>query len=335
MKVLTITNAYPTKRNPHRGLYIANQVRSLDPYIKPYVLYKAQKSWIGYFMFGLNTTYSCLKRDYDLIHAHYGFHSALSPVICRCHPLIVTFHGSDAYIEPRRNKLYKALQLKVISYASHIIAVSKQIRTILIDDYGADPGKISIIPCGVDTKKFRPRSKENIRNRLDIDISSRVALFIGRLSKAKGVDLILEAARKLRDVEFYLIGEGKMQVDAPNCNFIGVLHHTKIPEWINAADVLLLPSKSEGTPGVVLEALASETPVICSRVGACPELIIEGVTGLLLPSRSVESLINAIKLALYRITFKTKVGREMMIHKYGLEQIASQLYQLYCHIYRE
>jgi glycosyltransferase involved in cell wall biosynthesis len=223
----------------------------------------------------------------------------------------------------------------VVSHASHIIAVSENIRTALINELGANHDKISVIPSGVDTKKFKPRSKKISRIRLGLNINSRIALNIGRINKAKGVDLIREAAKELKDVEFYLIGDGPMHWEASNCNFIGVLDPTKIPEWINAADVLLLPSQSEGTPLVILEALASETPIICSRVGACPELIEDRITGLLLPSRNAKSLISAIKSALYKITFDMKIGREMVTSNYSLEQIASRIYKLYCKVFQE
>lgn len=335
MKVLTITNVFPSKKYPHRGTQVANQIKSLEPYIKVSVLYNIEKSWKGYLMFMLKTFYSILKGDYDLVHAHYGFYSAIIPALCRCEPLVVTYHGSDALVEHKRNKLYKALQRYVVSSATHLIAVSGQIRLTLIDELDANPDKISVIPMGVDTKQFRPRSQEDVRRSLGIDINKRIVLFIGRLTNAKGVDLIREASNKLRDVEFYLIGDGQIYWDAPNCNFVGVLDHTKIPDWINAADVLLLPSQSEGTPVVVLEALASEKPVICSRVGECPELIVNGVNGLLLPTRDTKSLVRAINSALYKITFNTNMGRTTIINRYRLEYIAGRIYQLYCTIFKE
>lgn len=335
MKVLIITNLFPTKRNLSSGTFVADQVKSLEHYIKLSVVHKVQNSQIGYCTFGVKAAFASLKRDYDLVHAHYGFHSALVPVLCRCQPLIVTFHGSDALIEPTRSRLYRSLQHWVASYASHIIAVSEEIRLHLIGNLGAKPENVTVLPCGVDINMFRPLAKQKVRSQLGIGTNVRMALFIGRLTEAKGANLIQEAARRLEDVEFYLIGKGPNRWNAPNCRFIGVVDHSEVSEWINAADLLLLPSQSEGTPAVVLEALACETPVICSNVGNCANIVEEGATGLLIPPKNAEALINAMKVALHQMTFNMNLGRNMVVDEYSLEQTSRRLYQLYSQVLGE
>lgn len=335
MKVLILTNIFPNSRKPDSGTYVANQVNSLPSFVKTSVVFKTQKSTLGLLPFHFNAMCNVVLADYDLIHAHYGFHSAFVPTLFKRKPLIVTFHGSDALIEPNRNALYRLLQRRVVSHSSRIIAVSNQIRNYLVNELGASISKIEIIPCGVDTDKFRARPKHDIRDRLNIKRDMRMVIFIGRLTHAKGVHYLREASRELSNVDFYFLGNGPLRWNAPNCHFLSVLDHDRVPEWINAADILVLPSHSEGTPAVVLEALASETPVICSAVGACPELILNGKTGLLIPTGSVHALTYAIKLAVFEIDFKTHLGRKKMKEVYDLRLISNKLVTLYSNILKQ
>lgn len=329
MKILVITNIFPNSKNPDAGTYVADQVNSLKPFAAIKVVSKSQRSPLGFFPFMLKILWATLFSKYDLIHAHYGFHSALLPVLLRRQPLVVTFHGSDAFVEPERNWLYRYLQHRVVWHAAHLVAVSPQIQAHLVEKLGAAGEKISIIPCGVDTERFRFRPKLAARQQLGLKPDARVALYIGRLTHAKGVDLIEQAARHFKPVDFYFIGTGPLRWQSPNCQFIGLVDHEQIPQWLNAADVLLLPSRSEGTPVTVLEALASETPVICSAVGACPQLIDDGVTGLLIAVNDARALTIAIQKIFGGMKFDTSRGRNLVAQNYDLKVVAEKLRALY------
>jgi glycosyltransferase involved in cell wall biosynthesis len=335
VKILVVTNIFPTPKQPDSGTYVAEQIDSLKSSVKINVVFKSRKSRLGFLDFFLRTLWAMLSTSYDIVHAHYGFHSALLPAFFRRKPLVVTFHGSDALIEPARNKIYGFLQKQVVARASHLVAVSKQIQDRLINELGAEPEKVGVIPCGIDTQLFRFRNREEARNQLGLKHSDRIALFIGRLTYAKGIDLIQEASRHLCEISFYFIGNGLVRWNAPNCFFEGVIEHTEIPYWLNAADVLLLPSRSEGTPAAVLESLASETPVICSAVGACSELVLNGTTGLLIPVDDAHALIRAIQQVFSDVKFDTRRGREMVVQNYDLKIISMKLLDLYSRIVKK
>lgn len=281
LKVLVLTNILPTAENPSSGTYVADQLRSLSNYVSTSVVHKRGKHQTGYASFLFRVLSALLIRDYDLVHAHYGFHSAFLPAFFRIAPLVVTFHGDDAYTELDRNLIYRYMGRAVISNSTQIIAVSSTIRDHLTNRLGADIRKTEVIPCGIDTRAFCPVSKMFSKERMGISGARRVVLFIGRLTYEKGVHLIREASHWLSDVQFWFIGDGPIKWKASNCKFLGEISHRLISRYVNAADILVLPSRSEGTPISVLESLACETPVVCSRVGACPELINDGVTGIL------------------------------------------------------
>ncbi|HEX9654697.1 MAG TPA: glycosyltransferase [bacterium] len=324
-----ITNIFPNSKNPDSGTYVADQVDSLNPFVEIKVVAKTRRSALGFVPFAFKIGWASLFTKHDLIHAHYGFHSAMLPVLLRRQPLVVTFHGSDALIEPTRNRCYRYLQRSVVAHATHLVAVSQQVQAHLVGELGANAKKVSVIACGVDTERFRFRPRAQARRQLSLLPEMKLALFIGRFTHAKGVDLIKTAASSLKDVDFYFIGTGPLKWRSSNCHFIGLVDHAHIPQWLSAADVVLLPSRSEGTPVTVLEALACETPVICSAVGACPELIVDGATGLLIPIGDAGSLVTAIQRALSEVKFDSRLGRDFVVQNFDVKIIAEKLLSLY------
>ncbi len=329
MKVLVFANIYPTRSTPTLGTFIYDQVEAMRDEVESTVICKRRRSRLGYVEFWSQSLWAALTSCYDLVHAHYGFHSGLVPALAGRAPMIVTFHGDDALSEPDRTPLHRMLQRRTIASAAHVVAVSNPVRRRLIDDLGARPEKISVIPCGVDTSVFKPRPRSDARARLGIADNARVALFIGRLTDAKGAGLIREAARKLCDVRFVLIGEGPCTWMAPNCKFLGSVPHSEVPCWLNASDVLLLPSDSEGTPVCVLEALASEVPVVASRVGGIPDLIQDGITGLLIPPRDAWALVHALEKVFGGCAFDAPAGRRSVTCDYDLKVTGKRLHELY------
>ena len=171
---------------------------------------------------------------------------------------------------------------------------------------GLDPGKIHVALNGVDSSRFRYRQQGASRGellagsrqaglRVTTELLSRleprdqIVLFAGNLVDVKAPDQLLRAFSKISHgetgnaaVHLVIIGSGPMQRTLESLateleiggrvHFIGSVSHEMMPMWMNAADCLALSSRSEGMPNVVLEALASGLPVVCTRVGACPEM---------------------------------------------------------------
>jgi glycosyltransferase involved in cell wall biosynthesis len=142
-------------------------------------------------------------------------------------------------------------------------------------------------------------------------------LFVGNLVAVKGVDVLLKAWSRLAaagvlgsEDRLAIVGDGpergRLQAQAealglgPRVAFAGAVAFAEVPRWMAASDVLCLPSRSEGTPNVVVEALASGVPVVATRVGGVPELVRQGENGLLVPPEDAPALAEALASALVR-----------------------------------
>jgi glycosyltransferase involved in cell wall biosynthesis len=161
---------------------------------------------------------------------------------------------------------------------------------------------------GVDTEYFKPRPPR------PADGVTRF-VFVGRLVHDKGIEELLDAFERLENAELVLMGIFEQQLDplreeylrkAQNLN---VGFQSDIRPWLASADVLVLPSHREGFPNAPLQAGAMGLPVIATDICGCNEIVIDGVTGLLVPPRDVESLRAAMKRLADDPTLRREMGR--------------------------
>jgi glycosyltransferase involved in cell wall biosynthesis len=174
------------------------------------------------------------------------------------------------------------LQKWCIKKANSLIAVSRDIKQILVNKLEAEEAKISVVSCGIDTKRFCPINKNYARRKVGLEASKKIVLYVGQLQYMKGLDIIYNCAAIMPNIQFVLIGEGDLLTDLRNCKLVGSVKNKDIPLWLNACDVFILPSRSEGTPMAVLEAISCGVPIVCSDVGGCADLINECKAGLIL-----------------------------------------------------
>ena len=192
--------------------------------------------------------------------------------------------------EPRRWHLW--LDRRTSSRADVILANSPSLR-----DYAAAHGipdaKLRVIPNAVDLPQFAstPRKTREVP----------VALFVGRLAEQKGVDLLLRAAARTPGVRFRIAGDGPdrdslaklaRELGLSNVEFLG--QSERVAELLADADVLVAPSRWEGMPNVVLEAMAARVPVVATDVVGTRDLIRNDENGLLVPVDDAPALASAI-----------------------------------------
>lgn len=196
--------------------------------------------------------------------------------------------------------------------ASFVLTVTEAMRQRAIG-LGVVPERILAVHNGVDSSIFKPAGRPGARRELGVAPETRLVLFVGHLIPLKGHQELLEAVGRLvpthADLQLAYIGEGPMEARlrarsgradlAGHVHFLGIREAPQVARWMAAADLLCLPSHSEGCPNVVLEALSCGRPVVGSAVGGIRELV-DSSCGVLVPPGNPERLAQALAEALQR-----------------------------------
>lgn len=269
--------------------------------------------------------------DYDLIHANF-FMSGLVAMRVRhaCGiPFVMTFHALGLVRRQHQKEADRFptaridIERRIAQTADRIIAECPQDEQDLVQLYGADARRITIIPCGFDADEFEPVSKEVARAALGLPADERIVLQLGRLVPRKGVDNVVHAmghlARTHRiDARLLVVGGdsdrpdpvatpelGRLQDIARAENvtdrvtFIGQRGREVLKLYYSAADVFVTTPWYEPFGITPLEAMACGTPVIGANVGGIKYSVVHGQTGYLVPPNDPAAL--AARLAdLYR-----------------------------------
>lgn len=206
-----------------------------------------------------------------------------------------------------------------------------------------DTNKICALTRGVDTEHFRPNDRnENLRRELNIKEKDIVIMYVGRLDRVKGVEYLIESANRLilkyKNLKFVLIGDGSLRNEYEKLaepiknNVIFLGFRLDVNKLLDCADIFVLPSLSEGSSNVVLEAMASALPVIATKVGETPRIIIDEETGILIKPKDVDGLTNAIiKLIDNPLLGKEmgKAGRNRTKRYYTWDAVCKKLEKFY------
>ena len=223
-----------------------------------------------------------------IIHAHWVYpHGYIATLLAKKYhiPSIVTAHGSDIHTIPQKNRTVKKYTLKTLNSADKVIFVSHALLDSATE-LGYSGENAVVIPNGIDMKYFYPMEKEEALKRTGWKQTKRhVVGFVGNLIPVKRADkfveIFSEIQRQILDVEFILIGDGDLTDDIRSSisdagltvTFAGRVPHEDVCCWMNLFDVMILPSRNEGWPCVVLEAFGCGTPVVGSQNGGVAEAI--------------------------------------------------------------
>ena len=224
-------------------------------------------------------------------------------------PLVVGSRGSDLRV---RDAISKRLTRPVLHAAQRILVVSEDLGRVAVRDYDADPARIRAIPNGCDAAIFHPQPRDAARATLGLDADAELVVYVGRLVPEKGLRELLDACAALAPqrprLQLALVGEGPMraELDARLAASPGLRVHLpgaqgpqEVARWMAAADLVTLPSYSEGHPNVLVEALACGRPVVATPVGGIPE-VVDADCGLLVPARDPVALADGLRTALER-----------------------------------
>ncbi|MGH2466285.1 MAG: glycosyltransferase [Candidatus Limnocylindrales bacterium] len=246
-------------------------------------------------------------QQFSIVHGHFATPHGLVAVRlgARSHnPVVVTLHGSDVNLQAATQRGLDQLRA-VVGGADAVIAVSQALAERTEALTGRRP---RVLPTGIELEPMRAArlAPEAARARVGWPAAGSIVTFIGRLMATKGVRELVEAAAALPpDAIVVLIGDGPLRgelaasaaVSAGRVRLLGAVAHERIPAFLAASSLVVLPSYAEGLPTVLVEAGAMGVPVVASAVGGVPELLGEA-GGWLCPPTDAEALAAAIVAAL-------------------------------------
>jgi glycosyltransferase involved in cell wall biosynthesis len=249
------------------------------------------------------------------------------------------------------NKIIKERKRKVIKETDYFIAVTQQSRECLLLE-GVPEEKISVIPMGVNTDIFCPKSKNiELMQKIGLDRDDFVILFVGSMIWEKGIFDLLFACKKLlstfpsKNIKFCFLGDGPSVIKLKELSIEMGLNknvviqsgrkYSEIADVHNLADIFVLPSIptktwQEQLGMVLIESMACGKPVISTYCGSIPEVI--GDAGILVPPGNFLAIADAIRFLMSNEDYRTELGikaRKRVIDKFNSVSIASKIRDIY------
>ena len=274
----------------------------------------------------------------DHVHCHFANHPALAGFLVHRLtgiPFSFTAHGSDLHVD-------RHMLCQKVAEADFVVTISDYNRRLILDECGGRFGeKVTVIHCGVDTTVFGAPTGARPDDRFTI-------VSVGTLHEVKGQTYLVEACRLLAEsgIEFacHLVGDGPDRPDlarqiaaaglASSVVLEGSRSRAEVAAFLRAADVLVAPSvptkggKREGIPVVLMEALASGLPAVASDLSGIPEVVEDGVTGLLVPPGNAAALARALQRLHDDRSLRQRLGlagREKVEREFNLRTTAATL----------
>jgi glycosyltransferase involved in cell wall biosynthesis len=273
-------------------------------------------------------------RKSGLSHIHIHYSSTVGLFIAKTFPMAIsmTIHGSGEFLDPIGFHLREKIEA-----SAFVCAISRYGRDQLKKNSNPDQwNKLETLRLGIDLEKFAPS------RRLSVDRPRFELISVGRLSREKAqrnqIVAVLRLVREGRQVRLRLVGEGpdraeleQFIVECGLSDYVkleGALNQDQLKGLYQESDAFVLSSLAEGVPVVLMEAMAMELPCVASRITGIPELIQDGVEGLLVPPNDVGGLAAALARLIDDPDLRTRLalaGRQKVIRQYDLSKNAALL----------
>jgi glycosyltransferase involved in cell wall biosynthesis len=276
----------------------------------------------------------CTENNITLLHAHHRYFDIVGSIVSRITgiPIVTSVHS-------------KVNSFRLFSYkAERFITVCDAMKKHLTRNFHISPARITVINNFIDENEYSRVSavSENLKQSLGIPEQSTVLVFVGRLSKEKGIDTLLRAFKRLQTEYFGLklliIGDGEEKglvqefVHSAEKNIIYVNPVDDISPYYQIADIIVLPSRIDPFPLVMLEAGLFERPLVTTEVDGIAEFIKNGFTGIFTQPGNTESLAEGIAKLLDNAAFRQEIAGRLhrkVMSTSRKDQLLPKYYALY------
>ncbi|MGM9949308.1 MAG: glycosyltransferase [Lysinibacillus sp.] len=354
-KLLIISNMYPSKEHLSFGIFVKNQVEALRKSGVD-VLVAAndnpatgkKNTMMKYGKWAMRTLSTAFRhrKSISVTHAHYVFPSGVFSLLLKKLfkiPYIVTAHGGDIERMAKKSERIRSWTELILQESDHVIAVGPVLAQQIENDFHIPKEKITVCSMGVNRQVFHPGDKSAARAAVGLEQDAFIYLFVGNVIKQKGIEELLVAFEKVqaeadRKVKLVIIGSRRDTafiesiqpfVDA-DVQFVDPQPQTELVKWFQASDVFVLPSHLEGFGLVALEAIASGTPVIASRVGGLVSLLGDGAGHLVEPNNATDlaaEMMNAFRTP--KELYRDKQAAEAILFAHDEQEITKRVLKLY------
>ena len=324
MRVLVVTNMFPTPQSPSNGRFIEQQLEGLKLIslldVEVLCVDRITKGMRVYAMLPGQLRAKIKACQPDLVHVQYG--GVMADIVTnnvQDRPTIVTFHGSDLHGQPNASPLRRLLSAYGV-FASRraarrcdgVVVVAEHLRRML--PKAVSNSRVRVIPCGIDIDMFKPMNRALCCKKLGWDPKMFHVMFQDSGDPVKRSSLAYESVQALKN-------------SGVKCELhvLRKVPYAEVPTWINACDILLLTSIVEGSPTIVKEALACNLPIVSVDVGDVRERI-EGIEGCYIARPELHDLVA--KMSLVASSAKRIDGRPA-VPQLSLEYIAIRLADFY------
>jgi glycosyltransferase involved in cell wall biosynthesis len=311
MKVLFVSNLFPNAAEPTRGIFNAQQVTALAKLCPVRVVAPTQTAVadepevlhprfrhipllsrpINGWLFARAIEPVIRREKFDVALVNWAYPDAYGVMLLgekMSFPFATTVQGSDVNVL-FENSSRKRQILRALRASRAVLCRSEALREKL----HAEGVEAVTVYNGIDREKFRLLDRIECCRKLGLEPNRKRVLYVGNLLPVKGPKVLAQAQV---DADVIFVGTGTEAITTGRC--VGPRPHDEIPVWMNASDVLCLPSLNEGLPNVALEAMACGLPVVASRVGGVPEVVRDAVNGFMVPPSNPNALAEALRRAL-------------------------------------
>jgi glycosyltransferase involved in cell wall biosynthesis len=323
----------------------------IGPPRSPFPVHRIAGGGLGYALLGA-CWLAAYGRRFSILHAHQALSPALAALLAkRLRPrfrVVVKVACSGAWSDFRlaQDRPMYRRRMAMLGAVDRFVVLNQESAAEL-QALGLGQVPACLVPNGVDARRFTPAElaeRAILRARLSLSQDEPIALFVGRLERRKGLDIILaawaELVRRADAPRLLIAGPGEVGPWLREAQAHGVERwvtflggRADVADLYRAADLLVFPSRAEGCPNVVLEAMASALPVVATDAAGNREVVGEdGKTGWLVPAEDAGALAEAVATLLTSPALRREVGvaaRERILERFDIDRVGTQYLSLY------